>query len=131
IKRVLSLAALAAMALAPSSSRAARATVEARAARAGAVTSLSVVPAGGRAEVVIGLDGPVQVQDFALRGPDKIVLDMTGASLGLPARGYDRVDRGGVVDVRWSQYRRNVVRVVITLDGTHEYEVARGDGELR
>src|SRR5215203_4415890 len=129
MKRVLSLAALAAMALAPSSSRAARATVEARA--AGAVTSLSVVPAGGRAEVVIGLDGPVQVQDFALRGPDKIVLDMTGASLGLPARGYDRVDRGGVVDVRWSQYRRNVVRVVITLDGTHEYEVARGDGELR
>ena len=131
MKRVLSLAAIAAMALAPSSSRAARATVEARAARAGAVTSLSVVPADGRAEVVIGLDGPVQVQDFALRGPDKIVIDMTGASLGLPARGYDRVDRGGVVDVRWSQYRRNVVRVVITLDGTHEYEVSRGDGELR
>lgn len=132
MKRVLTLAALAAVALATTASTSsARAAVEAAAARASAVTSLSVVPAAGRAEVVIGLDGAVDVQDFALRNPDKIVLDLSGASLGLPPQGYDRVERGGIVDVRWSQYRRNVVRVVVTLDGARAYEVVRGDKQLR
>ena len=131
MKRVLTLAALAAIALTTPEPIAARGLVAAGTAREGAVTSLSVLPTSGRAEVVIGLDGAVEVQDFVLRNPDKIVLDLTGASLGLPAQGYDRVSRGGIVDVRWSQYRRNVVRVVITLDGTRSYEVVRGERDLR
>jgi len=131
MKRVWTLAALAAIALATPASVWARAAVVAPAAREGAVRSLSVVPSAGRAEVVIGLDGAVEVQDFVLKSPDKIVLDIKGASLGLPAQGYDRVERGGIVDVRWSQYRRNVVRVVVTLDATRRYEVVRGEGELR
>ena len=36
----------------------------------GAVLSVSVVPATGRAEVVIGIDGAVTVHDFTLRNPD-------------------------------------------------------------
>src|SRR5690348_13658651 len=47
------------------------------------VISLSVVPTADRADVVIGIDGPVDVKDFTLRGPDKIVVDITGASLGI------------------------------------------------
>src|SRR5690348_15456445 len=42
------------------------------------VISLSVVPTSERADVVIGVDGPVEVQDFTLHGPDKIVVDITG-----------------------------------------------------
>jgi type IV pilus assembly protein PilQ len=90
------------------------------------------VPTTGRAEVVIGVGGPVQVQDFTLRGPDKIVVDITGATLGLPPGNYyDNVARGGIVNVRYSQFRRNVVRIVLTLDAAHHYTVARTDGEVR
>lgn len=94
---------------------------------AGVVTALAVRPAAGRAEVVVSLDGPATLHDFTLSGPDKIVLDITGASLGVPARSYDRVARGGIVDVRWSQYRRNIVRVVLTLDRKRTYTVERGE----
>ena len=91
----------------------------------GAVTSLSIVPASGKAEVLVGVDGGVAVRDFVLRSPDRIVLDIAGASLGLTASGYDRVARGGITDVRYSQYRRNTVRVVLYLDGPHAYTVSR------
>src|SRR5215213_8235723 len=97
----------------------------------GAVTSLSVVPASGRAELVIGVAGGVEVTDFTLRSPDRIVLDVTGASLGLGARGYDHVSRGGILDVRFSQYQKGTVRVVIYLDAPHNYEVNKEDGEVR
>ena len=49
----------------------------------GAVISLSVVPTSGRAQVVIGVDGDVTVKDFVLRGPDRIVVDITGATLAV------------------------------------------------
>jgi type IV pilus assembly protein PilQ len=97
----------------------------------GAVTSLSVVPASGRAELVIGVAGVVDVADFTLRTPDRIVLDITGASLGIGSRSYDHVARGAITDVRVSQYRKNTVRVVINLDGPRSYEVSKENGEVR
>jgi type IV pilus assembly protein PilQ len=97
----------------------------------GAVTSLSVVPSSGRAEVVIGVAGGVEIADFTLKSPDRIVLDVSGASLGLGARSYDHVARGGIMDVRFSQYRKGTVRVVIYLDGPRNYEVNKDDGEIR
>src|SRR5437867_163189 len=100
--------------------------------RDGAVTSLSAFPSQGRAEVVIGFSGGVEVQDFTLRNPDKIVVDISGVTLGLPAvDSYDRVTRGGIVNVRYSQYRKNVVRVVLTLDEARPYSVVRGKREVR
>ncbi len=96
----------------------------------GAVTSLSVVPASGHADVVVGLSGDVSVSDFTLRSPDRIVLDVTGASNAL-ARAYDGVDRGGITNVKFSQYRRNIVRVVLYLDAPHQYQVQKSDGEVR
>jgi len=97
----------------------------------GAVTSISVVPASGRAELVIGVAGAVEVADFTLRAPDRIVLDITGASLGFGSRGYDHVARGAITDVRVSQYRKNTVRVVINLDGPRSYEITKEGGEVR
>lgn len=113
----------------------ARATV-ARAAtpnefQGGEVKALSVVPAAGRAEVVIAVDGSVDVQDFSLAGPPRIVLDLKGAKLTAASRMYDRVARGGVTNVRVAQYRDNIVRVVIDLDSEHKYTVQRGDNEVR
>src|SRR5690348_9276973 len=98
---------------------------------AASVISLSVVPTSERSELVIGVDGPVEVQDFTLRDPDKIVVDVTGATLGIGTESYDRVTRAGIVNVRYSQYRKNVVRVVLTLDGAKPYSVVRGKHEVR
>jgi type IV pilus assembly protein PilQ len=97
----------------------------------GVVKSLSVLPATGHAVVVIGVEGAVDFQDFTLRSPDKIVVDISGVSLGMPQAGYDRIERGGIVDVRYSQYRRNVVRVVLTLDRSRSYSVSTTDRQIR
>src|SRR5882672_6351800 len=48
------------------------------------VISLSIVPTSDRAEMVIGVDGPVEVENFVLANPDKIVIDISGATLGIP-----------------------------------------------
>ena len=96
----------------------------------GEVTSLSVVPAAGRAEVVVAVDGSVDVDDFSLDSPPRIVLDLRGAKLATLGRMYDRVARGGITNVRVAQYRDNIVRLVIDLDGQHSYTVNRTLNEV-
>ncbi len=125
MKPVLAVIVAAAVVFGPSAQPAAARPAE------GSVTSLSVIPASGKAEVVIGVGGGPEVRDFTLRSPDRIVLDITGASLGLGARGYDRIARGGITDVRYSQFRKGTVRVVLYLDAPHSYQVSRADGEVR
>jgi type IV pilus assembly protein PilQ len=95
------------------------------------VRSVSVVPATGRAEVVIGVDAAVEVQDFTLDSPARVVVDLKGATLDMPGSAYDRVSRGGITNVRYSQFRSNVVRVVIELDAAHPYDVKRSATEVR
>src|SRR5437764_15043602 len=82
----------------------------------GTVLSLLVRPDSARVDVVVGVRGAVTTKDFTLRAPDKIVVDISNASLGL-ARGqaYDRAARGGIVNVNYAQHKPNVVRVVLTL----------------
>ncbi|HXT18470.1 MAG TPA: AMIN domain-containing protein [Gemmatimonadaceae bacterium] len=95
------------------------------------VVSLSVVPAAGRADVVVRVDGSVTLKHFTLSKPDKIVVDLTGATLGLPAGdSYDGVARGGITRVRYSQFTKTVVRIVLTLDAPHAYDVTQEDGEV-
>ncbi|HEU5175711.1 MAG TPA: AMIN domain-containing protein [Gemmatimonadaceae bacterium] len=96
----------------------------------GVVSALAIRPAVGRAEVVITLDGATRVRDFRLTARERIVLDISGAKLRLPARRYDRVQRGGIVDVRWSQWSPGIVRVVLTLDRRRDYTVARSDSTV-
>src|SRR3954463_16570706 len=98
---------------------------------AGAVPSVSVVPSSGKTEVVIGVNAAVEVQDFTLDAPARVVVDLKGATLDMSYRTYDRVARGGITNVRYSQYRPNIVRVVIDLDAKHPYEVKRNANEIR
>jgi type IV pilus assembly protein PilQ len=125
MKPVLAVIVASALVLGPSAQPAAARPAE------GSVTSLSVIPASGKAEVVIGVAGGLEVRDFTLRTPDRIVLDLSGASLGLASRGYDRISRGGISDVRYSQFRKGTVRVVVYLDGPHSYQISKSDGEVR
>ncbi len=98
---------------------------------AAAVTAVRVVPGAGRADVVLSFDGDVQVTDFTLANPHRIVVDVRGAKMQLRAPLYDRVPRAGIVNVRLAQFDAEVVRLVLDLDGAREYSVVRTDGELR
>jgi type IV pilus assembly protein PilQ len=96
------------------------------------VTDVSVVPASGRADVIVAVDSSVQVQDFVLEAaPYRVVLDFTGAKLDIAPRFYDKIARGSITDVRYAQYRAGIVRVVVELDGPHDYTIIRGAHELR
>lgn len=97
---------------------------------ANTVTALSVVPGSGRADVVIAIEGAAEVLDFTLPGP-RIVVDLRGASLGVPLRLYDKITRGGITNVRMAQYKPDVVRIVLDLDVTREYTVVRGEHDIR
>jgi len=136
MRRFWTLAALPAAALCISASTARAAHIDPSDVRtpvdaASAVTGLSLVPGQGQAEVVIAISGPVAVQDFTVPTPHRIVLDLTGARLGSVGTGYDRVARGGITNIRTSQYRVDVVRIVLDVDGPRAYAVTRGDGEVR
>lgn len=97
----------------------------------GSVTAVSVTPGTGRAEVVIAVEGTIDVFDFTLEAPRRIVVDLRGATLGVAARLYDKVSRGGITNVRMAQYKPGVVRVVLDLDGEREYTVVRGEKDVR
>src|SRR5262245_40201575 len=98
----------------------------------GEVTAVSLAPAAGKAEVVIAVRGAVDVKDFLLTSPDRLVLDVVGATLGANAPAvYDGVKRGVVTNLRYSQFRPDVVRIVLDLDGPTTYQVQRAGDAVR
>ncbi|MGH7653915.1 MAG: secretin N-terminal domain-containing protein [Gemmatimonadaceae bacterium] len=133
MKRVWRSAALAAMLSMPFAGRTADAASLGRETPpAGSVTALSVVPAAGHADVVIAVDGPsIEIIDFTLDSPHRLVVDLKGATLAMPARLYDKVSRGGITNVRMAQWKPDIVRVVLDLDGPHEYTTVRGEHDVR
>ena len=125
MKRIAALAAWLAVAAAPPS------RALAGWGRDGEVKAVRVLPAAGSVEVVIDLRGAVDVQDFTLANPARLVVDLQGARLVAPAVLYDGQNRGGVRNIRYAQFRPGVVRVVIDLDVLKDYQVERRDGEVR
>jgi len=97
----------------------------------GDVLGVSVVSAPGRAEVVVDIRGTVEVTDFVLQNPPRLVLDLTGARLVGPALPYDGINRAGIRNVRYSQFRSDVVRVVIELDEARDYQVTQENSAVR
>ena len=99
--------------------------------RDGEVKAVSVLPGAGSVEVVIDLRGAVDIQDFTLANPARLVVDLQGARLVAPAVLYDGANRGGIKNIRYAQFRPGVVRVVIDLDALKDYQVERRDGQVR
>src|SRR4051812_35935754 len=111
---------------APPATRTRRARAEGEA----TITSLAVVPSSRSADVVIKVNGAITFKHFTLTKPDKIVVDLSNATLGLPdGMAYDGVARGSIEGIRYSQFTKSVVRVVITLDGPHSYGVLTANGD--
>jgi len=96
----------------------------------GEVTAVSVMPGPGRAQVVIDVAGTVSVQDFTLTAPDRLVIDLVGASLTAPYVQYDGRNRGGILNVRYAQFRSDVVRVVLELERLADYQVESANGTV-
>lgn len=99
--------------------------------RDGEVRAVSVASAVGKVEVVIDLRGAVEVRDFTLAAPARLVVDLLGARLAAPATLYDGRNRGGVKNVRYGQFQPDVVRVVIELDALKDYQIQRGNAQVR
>ena len=97
----------------------------------GEVTAVSVLPAAGSVNVVIDVRGDVSVTDFTLHRPARLVIDVTGASLRMPGASYDGASRGGIVNVRYSQFKPGVVRVVLELDELRDYRLEYADDAVR
>ena len=100
-------------------------------ARDGEVKAVRVVPGAASVEVVIDLRGAVDVQDFTLAKPARLVVDLQGARLAGPTVLYDGQNRGGIKNIRYAQFRPGVVRVVIDLDVLKDYQVERREGQVR
>jgi type IV pilus assembly protein PilQ len=123
MKRALGLLALAALQLAAVPVRTHAPT--------GDVLGVSVVSAPGRAEVVVDIRGTVEVTDFVLQNPPRLVLDLTGARLVGPSLPYDGINRAGIRNIRYSQFRSDVVRIVIELDDARDYQVTQESSAVR
>jgi type IV pilus assembly protein PilQ len=95
------------------------------------VTAVSVVATPGHADIVIGLRGVAEVKDFVLREPDRLVIDVVGATLEGAGQAYDGVRRGDIRDIRYSQFRPDVVRIAIYLAGARDYHIEKGDDAVR
>lgn len=103
----------------------------ARAEATATVTAVTVVPGAGRADVVLSYEGVVAVSDFTLENPNRIVVDLKGATMNLRSPSYDRVNRAGIRNVRLGQFESDVVRLVLDLDSPRHYEVIVEDGVIR
>jgi type IV pilus assembly protein PilQ len=95
------------------------------------VTAVSVVSTPGQAEIVIAVRGTAEVRDFVLREPDRLVVDLVGATLSRPGAAYDGITRAGIRDIRCAQFRPEVVRIAIYLDGPRDYHVDRAADAVR
>jgi len=90
------------------------------------VMAVKVVPTAGRTEVVIDVRrGDVQVSDFLLSSPNRLVLDLSPARLVAPVLRYDGVNRGGIRNVRFGQFRSDTVRIVLDLDSAVDYQISQ------
>ncbi len=97
----------------------------------GEVTAVSILPGAGRTHIVIDIRGSVDIQDFALDNPPRLVVDVEGARLSATGATYDGQNRGGIVNVRYAQYSPEVVRVVIELESLRGYQLERVEDAVR
>ncbi len=97
----------------------------------GDVTAISVLPSLGSVVVVVDVQGAVNVKDFTLSNPARVVVDVEGARLKIPGVLYDGAIRGGIVHIRYSQFRPDVVRIVLELESLRDYQLEYVDHTIR
>ncbi len=94
----------------------------------GRVQEVRISPNGDETEIAVITNGDVEIRDFNLRDPARLILDVHGAVNELPEGTFEGIGRGGVVRLRSSQFRDDVVRLVFDLARPANYHTAN-DGE--
>ena len=97
----------------------------------GPVTGVSIAPVAERTQVVIAVEGEISYRDFTMEGPNRLVVDLFGASHSLPQDNFLGIYRGGVTSVRTSQFSPEVVRIVLELAEPLTYRIDAEPGTLR
>ena len=97
----------------------------------GEVTAISVLPGSGQTHVIVDVRGSVSVQDFTLDNPPRLVIDVMSARLRAPRSAYDGQNRGGLLHIRYSQFRPDVVRIVMELESLRDYQLEYADEAIR
>jgi type IV pilus assembly protein PilQ len=99
---------------------------------AGELTAVRITSAPGRVDFVMQVQGAVRVSDFYLADPDRLVLDVAGATLRSgQVKLYDGVKRGGITNVRYSQFKPGVVRIVLDLEAPRPYSIEQQGDQVR
>jgi type IV pilus assembly protein PilQ len=101
----------------------------------GTLRDLQVLPGsdleGPLVEVIFAVDGAVDTREFTMEGPDRLVVDLLGATSALSSESFPNLNLGGVRSIRARQYSPDVVRVELELAGLVGYSVHVGDGFVR
>ncbi|WP_428276117.1 secretin N-terminal domain-containing protein [Candidatus Palauibacter sp.] len=86
---------------------------------------------GTETEITVIVGGRSTPRHMMLANPPRLLLDIDGVSRGLARRHYDRIDRGGVLGMRSTQFRPETVRLVFDLDREIAYHVTADSGAVR
>ena len=101
------------------------------AAPAAEIREVRVASEGTDTEITVVVGGPATPRHMMLTNPPRLLLDIKGANLGLEHRRYDRIDRGGVLGMRSTQFRPETVRLIFDLDREFAYRVTADSGAIR
>ncbi|MCB1019276.1 MAG: AMIN domain-containing protein, partial [Acidobacteria bacterium] len=99
-----------------------------------AITAVSFAEEAGEGVVKVATDGVARFKAFALKSPDRLVVDVLDGTGSLrPVTGTVQVGRGGVKTVRYSQFQAAppIFRIVIDLQSAKDYRVEAWPNELR
>lgn len=86
---------------------------------------------GTETEITVVVGGRSTPRHMMLANPPRLLLDIDGVSRGPVRRHYDQIDRGGVLGMRSTQFRRETVRLVFDLDREIAYRVTVDSGAVR
>ena len=97
------------------------------------MTAVSLAPAAGKTEIVVAVSGAVDVRGLPAHARPTGWCSTWSAPrwARTTASLYDGVKRGGVLNLRYSQFRPDVVRIVVDLDGPQTYKVDRAGDAIR
>lgn len=97
---------------------------------AGEVHQVRIAPSGEETEITIQASGELEVKDFLLTDPVRLIVDIEGARHDLPRYTYEGISRGGVLRMRTSQFRDGVVRLVFDLRTARQYRITRSGDRI-
>jgi type IV pilus assembly protein PilQ len=94
------------------------------------VREVRIQQAGDDTEIVILTGEDVEPREFLLTHPTRLIVDLYGARASDLRGSYDGIGRGGVIQIRSSQFRPNVVRLVFELTSIPAYVTDAATGRF-